>query len=183
MMQIARYTWTARAAVALGAVLLMSGCGGSKPPAEADMTETPMGETTEEPESFPPPREDKPEWVDPNDANRHILVNIHFEFNKYRIMEADKPKLEAIAALLRDNPDWKLLIEGHCDDRGTNEYNMGLGEQRALSTKNYLTSLGLDGGRFTTISYGEERPLDTAQNETAWSANRRCQFRVEAPRS
>ncbi|MGQ0722264.1 MAG: peptidoglycan-associated lipoprotein Pal [Candidatus Eiseniibacteriota bacterium] len=182
-MQIGRFAWTAQVAVALGAVLLVAGCG-SKPPAEADMTETPAGEQTSDASGeFPTARDDKPQWTDPNDANRHILVNIHFEFNKYRIQEQDKPKLEAIAALLQDNPDWKLLIEGHCDDRGTNEYNMGLGEQRAMATKNYLASLGVDGSRFTTISYGEERPLDTAQTEAAWSKNRRCQFRVEAPRS
>jgi peptidoglycan-associated lipoprotein len=182
-MRIGRYAWTARMAVAVGAVLLVAGCG-SKPPAETDMTETPSGGgLSDAMGDTPPDREDKPQWTDPNDANRHILVNIHFEFNKYRILEEDKPKLERIAGLLRDNADWKLLIEGHCDDRGTNEYNMGLGEQRAMSTKNYLVSLGVDGSRFTTISYGEERPLDTAQNESAWAKNRRCQFRVEAPRS
>lgn len=179
-MEIARFRW-ARPAAVLGAVLLLAGCG-SKPAPETDMTE--MEEPAPPPvvDETPPPREPKPAWVDPNEKYADMLTNIHFEFNKYRIMEVDKPKLEAIAGLLKGNTDFKLLIEGHCDERGTNEYNMSLGEQRALSTKRYLVSLGVAEGRFTTISYGEERPLDPGHNEAAWAKNRRCQFRVEAPR-
>lgn len=182
-MQIGRLTWAARTAVVLGAMVLAAGCG-SQPPAEPDVTEpaepVDMGSADED---VVPPRGEKPEWVDPNDEYGHLLGNIHFEFNKYRIRGEDKPKLEAIAGLLRDNGDFKLLIEGHCDERGTNEYNMGLGEQRALSTKRYLASLGVSESRFTTISYGEERPLDLGHNDAAWDKNRRCQFRVEAPGS
>jgi peptidoglycan-associated lipoprotein len=177
-MEIARFNW-ARSVVATAAVLLLAGCG-SKPAPEMDMTEPEPAPPVEEP--APPPRETKPAWVDPNTEYASTLVNIHFEFNKYSILPEDKPKLEAIAALLKGNTDFKLLIEGHCDERGTNEYNMSLGEQRALSTKRYLASLGVTEGRFTTISYGEERPLDPAHNEAAWNKNRRCQFRVEAPR-
>jgi peptidoglycan-associated lipoprotein len=178
MMEFARFPW-ARPAVATALMLLLVGCG-SQPEPETDMTEMEPPPPAEE--TTPPPREDKPAWVDPNTEYASTLVNIHFEFNKYNILEEDKPKLETIAALLKANTSFKLLIEGHCDERGTNEYNMSLGEQRALSTKRYLTSLGVDGGRFTTISYGEERPLDAGHSETAWAKNRRCQFRVEAPR-
>ena len=85
--------------------------------------------------------------------------------------------------LLKDNARWRVLVEGHCDERGTAEYNLGLGEQRALSTKRYLVSLGVGESRFQTISYGEERPVDRRSNEEAWAKNRRAEFRVEAPGS
>ncbi|HMB68470.1 MAG TPA: peptidoglycan-associated lipoprotein Pal [bacterium] len=178
-MEIARITW-ARSAMAAAAMLLLAGCGGNQPEPVMEPEPAPAPPPVEEP--TPPPREEKPAWVDPNQQYASTLVNIHFDFNKYNIRSEDKPKLEAIGALLKNNADFKLLIEGHCDERGTNEYNMSLGEQRALSTKRYLVSLGVSEGRFTTISYGEERPLDMGQNEAAWAKNRRCQFRVEAPR-
>ena len=112
-----------------------------------------------------------------------LLVPIGFEFNKYRIQSSAKPTLEGIAQLLKDNGDWKILVEGHCDERGTHEYNLSLGEQRALSTKRYLVSLGIGESRFQTISYGEERPLDPRSTEAAWEKNRRAEFRVQAPQS
>ena len=130
-----------------------------------------------------PERPPTPEYVDPMEKYGDVFVPIHFEFNKYRITSEAKPVLEAIASLLKENPRWRVLVEGHCDERGTNEYNMSLGEQRALSTKRYLVSLGVAESRFQTISYGEERPLDPRSNEEAWAKNRRAAFRVEAPGS
>ncbi|MCA9751835.1 MAG: peptidoglycan-associated lipoprotein Pal [Gemmatimonadetes bacterium] len=134
-------------------------------------------------EVTPPARDDTVKYVDPNVEYRETLQAIHFEFNKYRITSEAKPKLEAIGALLKDHPDWKVLVEGHCDERGTNEYNLALGEQRAQSTKRYLVSLGVRESRFQTVSYGEERPIDPRSNEQAWAKNRRAEFRVEAPGS
>jgi len=179
MMQ-GRFGWILRGAMVVGMTGLLVGCG-SKPAPEPDITE-PVVVTPPEPEPEPAPREEKPQWVDPNVQYADVFKNINFDFNKYAILAKDKPTLEAIGSLLKQNPEWKILIEGHCDERGTNEYNMGLGEQRALAAKNYLVALGVAANRFTTISYGEERPLDPGHNEAAWARNRRCQFRVEAPR-
>ena len=104
--------------------------------------------------------------------------DIHFEFDQYRILDEDISTLERIAGWMRDNPDARVLIEGHCDERGTNEYNMALGEQRALAARRYLVGLGIDSERLTTISYGEERPLALGDNEAAWAQNRRGHFVV-----
>jgi peptidoglycan-associated lipoprotein len=75
----------------------------------------------------------------------------------------------------------RLTIEGHCDERGTTEYNLALGQRRADAARNYLVDLGIDGSRLSTISYGEERPFETGHDESAWSQNRRAHFRVTNP--
>lgn len=107
-----------------------------------------------------------------------VFEDIHFEYDKYRIMPGDEPILQRIARWLKENEDVKVLIEGHCDERGTNEYNMALGEQRALAARRYLVTLGIAGDRLSTISYGEEQPLDSASTEEAWAKNRRAHFTV-----
>jgi peptidoglycan-associated lipoprotein len=83
------------------------------------------------------------------------------------------------AKWLRDNPAATVTIEGHCDNRGTNEYNLALGEGRAQSAKTFLMDLGVDVSKLRTISYGEERPLDPQQTESAWAKNRRAHFVIE----
>jgi peptidoglycan-associated lipoprotein len=105
-----------------------------------------------------------------------LLKDIHFDFDKYDIRPEDAEVLKASAAVLMESPRVKIQIEGHCDERGTVEYNLALGERRANSAKNYLSSLGISAVRISTISYGEERPLDPGHNETAWAKNRRCHF-------
>ena len=105
-----------------------------------------------------------------------FLKDIHFEFDKYNIRPGDAEILNRNAALLKKYPKVKIQIEGHCDERGTIEYNLALGERRANSTKKYLLSLGIPGERISTISYGEERPLDPGHNEEAWAKNRRAHF-------
>jgi peptidoglycan-associated lipoprotein len=105
-----------------------------------------------------------------------VFENIHFDFDKFFIREDAKPKLAKVAAHMRTNNDAKILIEGHCDERGTAEYNMALGERRANSAKKYLTALGIDAKRLSTVSYGKERPLDPEHNEGAWAKNRRAVF-------
>lgn len=109
-----------------------------------------------------------------------LLKDIHFDFDKYDIRPQDAEILKENAALLKKYPKVKIQIEGHCDERGTNEYNMALGERRANSTKNYLISLGIPAERMTTISYGEERPIDPGHNEEAWAKNRRAHFIITA---
>jgi len=103
-----------------------------------------------------------------------LLKDIHFDFDKYDIQPGDAEILKGNAALLMKHPTVKIQIEGHCDERGTNEYNLALGERRANSTKNYLVSLGISPDRISAISYGEEKPLDPGHNEEAWGKNRRA---------
>jgi peptidoglycan-associated lipoprotein len=104
-----------------------------------------------------------------------LLKDIHFDFDKYDIRPRDAEILKGNAALLSKYPTIKVQIEGHCDERGTNEYNLALGERRANNTKKYLISLGISQDRISTISYGEERPSDPGHNEEAWTKNRRAQ--------
>jgi peptidoglycan-associated lipoprotein len=104
------------------------------------------------------------------------LKDIHFDFDKSDIRTGDAKILDANAGWLKANPNQVILIEGHCDERGTNEYNLALGERRAKATQNYLVSQGIGARRITVISYGEERPLCKEQSETCWEKNRRSHF-------
>jgi peptidoglycan-associated lipoprotein len=105
-----------------------------------------------------------------------LLKDVHFDFDKYDIRPGDAEILKDNAALLSKYPQVKIQVEGHCDERGTNEYNLALGERRANAAKRYLLSLGISTDRLSSISYGEEKPLDTGHNEEAWSKNRRGHF-------
>ncbi len=107
------------------------------------------------------------------------LKDIHFDFDKYDVRPDAARTLDANAAWLKSNGNQLLLIEGHCDERGTNEYNLALGERRAKSAMNYLVSQGVQASRITIISYGEERPLCTEHTETCWAQNRRDHFLVK----
>jgi len=107
------------------------------------------------------------------------LADIHFEFDKYELTAEAITTLDANAEWLKANPKHLVLIEGHCDERGTNEYNLALGERRAKATMNYLVSQGVQANRITIISYGEERPVCTEKNESCWSKNRRGHFLVK----
>ena len=102
-----------------------------------------------------------------------LLKDIYFDFDKYDIRPGDAEILKANAALLMRQPTVKIQIEGHCDERGTTEYNLALGEGRANSAKKYLISLGMSPDRISTISYGKEKPLDPGHHEEAWAKNRR----------
>jgi len=103
-----------------------------------------------------------------------LFKDIHFDYDKYNIRPGDAEILKENGALLMKYPNVKVQIEGHCDERGTNEYNLALGERRSNSTKKYLISLGISPDRISTISYGEERPVDPGHNEEAWAKNRRA---------
>lgn len=102
---------------------------------------------------------------------------IHFDFDKYDIKKDAAEVLKEIADYLKANPEIRILIEGHCDERGTREYNLQLGMRRAEAAKKYLIDLGIDEKRIETISYGEDRPLINESNESAWAKNRRCEFK------
>lgn len=103
---------------------------------------------------------------------------IYFDYDKSELKPEARAVLRKKAEWLRDNPEFSARIEGHCDERGTNEYNLALGERRANAAWRFLNALGISGGRLTTISYGEERPVDPGQNQDAWSKNRRDEFRL-----
>jgi len=103
-----------------------------------------------------------------------LFEDIHFDFDKSFIREDAKPVLQKVAEYLKKNPGASLLVEGHCDERGTAEYNIALGERRAASAKSYLVSLGVKGGALSTVSFGEEKPADPGHNEEAWARNRRA---------
>jgi len=104
------------------------------------------------------------------------LAMIHFDYDKYFIREDAKPVLERDSAWLKKFRTIKILIEGHCDERGTEEYNLALGEKRAKSTMDYLTSLGVSTDRMKILSYGKSQPLATGHDELSWQKNRRAQF-------
>ncbi|MCX5717139.1 MAG: peptidoglycan-associated lipoprotein Pal [Nitrospirae bacterium] len=102
--------------------------------------------------------------------------NIYFDFDKYNIREDAKPTLKSAADWLIKNNDANMILEGHCDERGTNEYNLALGEKRAKSASDYLVSSGVAKNRLDIISYGEEKPFCKEQSEDCWQKNRRVQF-------
>ncbi|MFP4037629.1 MAG: peptidoglycan-associated lipoprotein Pal [Desulfobacteraceae bacterium] len=104
--------------------------------------------------------------------------NIYFDFDKSEIKPEAQATLKEKAGWLKQNPEYSVRIEGHCDERGTNEYNLALGERRANAAKKYLISLGVSEDRVRTISYGEERPADPRHNEEAWAKNRRDEFKL-----
>jgi peptidoglycan-associated lipoprotein len=107
------------------------------------------------------------------------LVDVFFEFDRADLTSEEKDILANNAKFLRAAPDVRVVIEGHCDERGTNEYNLGLGERRASVVKSYLVSLGVSASRVRTISYGEEKPFAAGHNEAAWRQNRRAHFELQ----
>ena len=107
------------------------------------------------------------------------LKDVNFGFDSYALDAKAKGILQANAQWLKSNASQKVQIEGHCDERGTNEYNMVLGSNRARSSMEYLRSLGIEASRMSTVSYGEELPLDPRHNEEAWAKNRRDHFNLD----
>ena len=107
------------------------------------------------------------------------VKDIFFDFDKYDIRPEDAKTLDASAGWFKSNPNHLILIEGHCDERGTNEYNLALGERRAKAAMNYLVSQGVQASRITIISYGEERPSCSDKTEGCWAKNRRAHFLVK----
>ncbi len=107
------------------------------------------------------------------------MPDVHFAFDQYALRPEAKRMLEASAAWMKARPQTQLMIEGHCDERGTNEYNLVLGERRAKASKDYLVSRGVDARRISVVSLGEEQPLCDEHNESCWTKNRRAHFLVK----
>ncbi len=101
---------------------------------------------------------------------------VYFEYDSSQIADSERAKLEVVADYLRNNMSVGLLVEGHCDERGSNEYNLALGERRAQAVRAYVVGLGIDAGRIRTVSYGEEQPIAFGHDDDSWRQNRRAQF-------
>ncbi len=119
------------------------------------------------------------------EAARAELVNelaatVHFDYDQFSIRQVDEPLLNRKAAIMRANPNLRIRIVGHADERGSDEYNLALGMRRATAAKDFLSRIGVEAGRIETASLGEESPVDIGSNETAWAANRRAEFDVVA---
>jgi peptidoglycan-associated lipoprotein len=116
-----------------------------------------------------------------DDLNRESpLKPVYFEYDSSELSADAQAALNANAELLKKYPAWTITLEGHCDERGTAEYNLALGERRALAARNYLVSLGISADRLRTVSYGKEFPFDPGHDEAAWSRNRRAHFVITA---
>ena len=108
------------------------------------------------------------------------LQTVYFPFNSSNLIGSTRSMLDANARYLLENPDIRVRIEGHCDERGGIEYNLALGERRAKATQKYLESMGVDSSRMERISYGKEKPLEYGRDEQAWNKNRRANFSILA---
>jgi len=152
------------------------------PPPPPQAKEQPKVEKVKEevPVVKPTPSEEElfmKKTLDQINQERNMKI-IRFDYDKYSIRDDAKPVLENNAAWLKKFRTAKILIEGHCDERGTEEYNLVLGEKRAKSTMDYLVALGIPADRMKIISYGKSQPLDMGKDEAAWANNRRAQFLV-----
>ena len=179
---MARFTKTGRNAVALsGFLTLLAGCS-AKPAATTAAAASPEPAagtpTTVVTEAKPVPAVDSPTTdalpKSLDELNRRgYLKDVFFDFDQYTIRADQRDVLARDAAWLKKQPTVKILIEGHCDDRGTASYNMALGERRAQAMREYLQDLGVSPSRLQVISYGKERPFVVGENEQAWAQNRR----------
>ncbi|MFA6092509.1 MAG: peptidoglycan-associated lipoprotein Pal [Elusimicrobiota bacterium] len=113
-------------------------------------------------------------------AKLRDLLNIYFDYDSYALNESAREVLKTNAEYLQAHPDLEVLAEGHCDERGTSEYNLALGQKRAKEVRDYLLRLGISGSRVGTLSYGKERPLCQQSTEECWAKNRRSETKVRA---
>jgi peptidoglycan-associated lipoprotein len=164
-------------------------CGGRSAPEEPAPEPTPAAE----PAPAPEPVDDSAERErmerermarEASERSRAVAADlaamINFDYDQANVRQADQATLDRKAAVLQSNPNVKLRISGHADERGSDEYNLALGNRRAAAAKRYLENKGIDGSRLEVISYGEERPLNPGTDETAFAQNRRDEFEVTA---
>jgi peptidoglycan-associated lipoprotein len=175
--------------IAVAAVLVLASACSKKPAAKTEPEPTPTpatisapvsGAQTQAPRPQPTPVPGPSVLSEPLSKLSGYLNPIFFDLDKADVRPDAKDTLGANAEFLRKYPTIKVTVEGHCDERGTREYNMALGQRRASSAKEYLISLGIDGSRLTIVSYGKERPFCTGHDEACWQKNRRDQFTVTA---
>jgi peptidoglycan-associated lipoprotein len=183
-----------RLTIAAAVLIFCAACGGKKPPVVTpgngpDPFPAPSGgsaptSTPTPPDPLPVPPEPtvtgRPyDNLSPDDINRQsILKPVFFAYDSDELDEAARKTLESNAQILKDYKAWVLTVEGHCDERGTPEYNLSLGDRRAQAAKNYLLTLGVGADRLKTVSYGKEFPFNPGHDEASWTQNRRAQFMV-----
>ena len=194
-MRRAAQTGTLTTSAALSVLMLLSlvaaACGGKKPPVARPAPPPPVGtptasaarpappEPVAEPIVVPPEpvREDTIASASLDELNRNSpLKPVFFELDSSELGTEAQTALNANAAALKRYATWTVTIEGHCDERGTAEYNLALGERRAIAARAYLVALGIPAGRLRTVSYGKEFPFDAGHDEASWSKNRRAHF-------
>ena len=173
----------------LSVSLLLAGCK-KKPPVTADEIPEPPAATApaEDVSQAPAPSTEGDTRPDPlsedlQTANAYaheqgLLGDVYFDFDRYALKDEARDRLAKNAAFMKDHPEFTFTIEGHCDERGTNEYNLALGEKRSSSAKDYMMSLGISAGKLRTISYGEERGTCSESSEGCWWRNRRAHFQI-----
>jgi peptidoglycan-associated lipoprotein len=165
--------WIVAVTFAAFGVVFTTGCG-KKPTPTTDVVKTPVTQTQTPVEQ---PKEPAAPAVEPQ--TEMVLQDVYFDYDKANLREDARLTLEQDAQMLSRNTGSRVLLEGHCDERGTVEYNLALGDRRAQSVKSYLVQFGVDAGRLSTISYGEERPFAPGTDEAAWSQNRRVHFVIQ----
>jgi len=165
-------------AFACGTMLMMSSCA-KKQIGTGEAARPAAAAAPSAPAPAPAPAAPSTKGVDmAQDVRAFEAEGIYFDYDKSEIKADAKAILEKKAAWLRANPSYKVKIEGNCDDRGTNDYNLALGDRRAKSAQKFLNALGISMDRMSTISYGEEKPTCTEKNEKCWSKNRRDDFKL-----
>ncbi|HOX26492.1 MAG TPA: peptidoglycan-associated lipoprotein Pal [Candidatus Krumholzibacteria bacterium] len=162
------------------ALLLAAGCGGDKPAPETDADTMGTGqpvETVPEPVTPEAPAQPVPARdYAAMDPAEYGVEDVFFAYDKYDLDDVAMATLAQNARIFNEHPDVAVLIEGHCDERGTVEYNLALGEKRAKAVRDYLVSLGMGSSRVRVTSYGESRPFALGSDEAAWAKNRRAHF-------
>jgi peptidoglycan-associated lipoprotein len=163
------------------------------PPDDVDVVTTPVEPTStqvDEPPPLPEPTDDMTEDQLPSDlvelnrfvSERGLISDVYFDYDAAALSDQSRDTLAQNAGWMREHPEYTFTVEGHADERGTNDYNLALGQERAASASSYLQSLGVDAGRLRNISYGEERPVCTETFESCWSQNRRVHFVISGRR-
>jgi peptidoglycan-associated lipoprotein len=173
----------------LATTAVAAGCGGKKPPEEPEPQAAPAPAPA--PEPAPPDDTAERERLEREAMAREaaeraravaadLSAMINFDYDQAAIRSADEANLDRKSAILQANPNVRVTVSGHADERGSDEYNLALGNRRAAAAKRYLQNKGIDGARLDVVSYGEERPLNPGQDEAAYAQNRRDEFQVTA---
>lgn len=155
------------------AALLLTACASTKKTAPVEETK-PVAAAPAQPAPAAEPVKQGPVPGSQDDLNQTAGDTVFFGFDRFDLTPEARAVLDAQAAWLKKYASVNITVEGHCDERGTREYNLALGDRRATATKNYLVAAGVDGARITTVSYGKERPLVVGQDEEAFAKNRRA---------